>query len=233
MNNLNYEEFDIAKDDLPHEFDFLRLRLRRAISWGKLAEQLSDDLAVRFIFLWIGFNAIYSRDPDMVAKGESVAAAFHEIKKHLKVLVPLDSECIYKIFWKGEAFEACLSLMEDEYLFQSFWKLRHTKSRKGEWREEWEANKNKFSRVRQFNNTQKREKIPIVLTCTIFNRLCVLRNQVMHGSATHKSSKNLHALRRGVIVMERFLPTCIDLMLKNPGEDWGAPRYRPDEEEPA
>ena len=232
MNDLNYDEFDIEKDRLPDEFDLLRLRLRRAISWGKLAGQLSDDSAVRFIFLWIGFNAIYSRAPGMAAESESTEKAFQEIEKYLEVLVPLDSDRIHKIFWQGKAFEAGLLLMEDEYLFQSFWTLRHHEFRSGAWRKEWRGNKNSFSQARHFDDTEKKEKMPGVLKSTIFDRLCVLRNQVMHGNATHKSSKNLYALCRGIIVLERFLPACIELMLKNPGEDWGAPRYRPDDKPP-
>lgn len=232
MDALDYERLNEGKRKIPDELRFLRLRLHRAISWGRRAEQLSDDLDARFIFLWIGFNSLYAREPDTVAGGQDATKTFKEILEYLDVLVPLDKDCIHGIFWKGEIFEAGRLLVEDEYLFEFFWRSKATRANHDKWREELEAHKRIFSKAQTFNDVQKEKRMPRVLVSTIFNRLCVLRNQLMHGSATHNSSKNRNALNRGIGVMERFLPVCIDLMLKNPRKDWGAPRYPPDDKDP-
>ena len=42
--------------------DSLTLRVHRAISWFGRAQAEPDDLDVRFILLWIGFNAAYASD---------------------------------------------------------------------------------------------------------------------------------------------------------------------------
>ena len=42
----------------------LALRVHRALSWLKRAEQLGDDPDGRFIFLWVVFNAAYATEID-------------------------------------------------------------------------------------------------------------------------------------------------------------------------
>ena len=232
MDVPGYKGLNEEKRKIPDELRFLRLRLHRAISWGRRAEQLSDDLDARFIFLWIGFNALYAREPDAVADGQDAAKTFRELLEYLNVLVPLDKDCIHGFFWKGEIFEAGRLLVEDEYLFEFFWKSKTAAAGHYKWHEEWEAHKRTFYKAKTFSDLQKEKRLPKVLVSTIFNRLCVLRNQLIHGSATHGSGKNRGALHRGVTIMERFLPVCINLMLKSPDKDWGAPRYRPDAKNP-
>jgi hypothetical protein len=39
-----------------------RVRLHRAISWLKRAEQEAGDSDAQFIFLWIAFNAAYAKE---------------------------------------------------------------------------------------------------------------------------------------------------------------------------
>ena len=233
MKTPDYERLDEEKNNISRELKPLSLRIHRAISWGRQAEQLSDNLDVRFMFLWIGFNSLYSREPNAaIAEGQNAKETIKEIREYLDVLVPLNSDLIHKVFWEGDAFCAGLLLMKDPYLFQFFWKVKTDPAKQNKWFAEWESNKRKFCQAKSFDDTQKEKEIPNILSFTIFRRLCVLRNQVMHGSATHKSSKNRNALHRGVIVMERFLPICIDLMLKNPSEDWGKPLYPPDDKKP-
>ena len=232
MDIQDYERLNKKKREIPEELQSLRLRLHRAISWGRRAEQLSDDLDARFIFLWIGFNSLYAREPDAVAGGQDASKTFKEILEYLNVLVSLDKDRIHGFFWEGEIFEAGRLLVEDEYLFEFFWKSKTARVVQDKWREECRAHKRTFTKARTFNNLQKEKRMPKVLVSTVFNRLCVLRNQLIHGSATHDSGKNRNALLRGVTIMEPFLPVCINLMLKNPDKDWGAPRYRPDDKNP-
>ena len=48
----------------------LTLRVHRSLSWLRRATKEDDDLDVRFILLWIGFNAAYAGDLDR-ALGEA------------------------------------------------------------------------------------------------------------------------------------------------------------------
>jgi hypothetical protein len=59
----------------------------------------------------------------------------------------------------------------------------------------------------------------------LFDRLYVLRNQVVHGGATWNSSANRDQLRDGTRILGTLLPTIVDLMMDHPAEDWGRPWY--------
>jgi hypothetical protein len=59
----------------------------------------------------------------------------------------------------------------------------------------------------------------------VFDRLYVLRNQLVHGGATWNSGVNRNQVRDGATVMGFLLPVFIDIMMDNPGRDWGKPFY--------
>ena len=59
----------------------------------------------------------------------------------------------------------------------------------------------------------------------LFDRLYVLRCQMMHGATTWNSSVNRTQVENGAAVLAALLPEMIDLMLDNPGIDWGTPHY--------
>ena len=50
--NLKQLPDDVDKNDI--------IRLHRAISWLKCAENNSEDIDLKFISLWIAFNACYA-----------------------------------------------------------------------------------------------------------------------------------------------------------------------------
>ena len=59
----------------------------------------------------------------------------------------------------------------------------------------------------------------------VFDRLYVLRNQLVHGGATWNSSINRAQVKDGAAVLGWLLPVFIDIMLENPDQDWGKPFY--------
>jgi hypothetical protein len=59
----------------------------------------------------------------------------------------------------------------------------------------------------------------------IFDRLYVLRNQLIHGGATWNSSANRDQVRDGAAVLGWLLPIFIDIMMDNPKQQWGMPHY--------
>ena len=59
----------------------------------------------------------------------------------------------------------------------------------------------------------------------LFDRLYVLRNQLVHGGATWNSSINRAQVKDGAAVLGWLLPVFIDIMLENPDQDWGKPFY--------
>ena len=59
----------------------------------------------------------------------------------------------------------------------------------------------------------------------ILARLYTLRNQLMHGGATWRSSVNRDQIRDGTEILADLVPRVIHLLIVNPDEDWGDPCY--------
>ena len=59
----------------------------------------------------------------------------------------------------------------------------------------------------------------------LFDRLYVLRNQLMHGCATRSGTLNRRQVEQGERVLRFLIPLFLDIMMDNPGEDWGELSY--------
>jgi hypothetical protein len=66
------------------------------------------------------------------------------------------------------------------------------------------------------------KKTKIVLG-TLFDRLYVLHNQLVHGGATWGSKTNRQQVKDGARLFALLVPIYIDLTIENLGEDWGKP----------
>ena len=64
-----------------------------------------------------------------------------------------------------------------------------------------------------------------VILNELFDRLYVLRNQIMHEGATWQSSVNRNQVRDGAAIMAFLTPRLVKLMMDNPAVDWGVPHY--------
>jgi len=59
----------------------------------------------------------------------------------------------------------------------------------------------------------------------VFDRLYVLRNQLVHGGATWNSRVNRDQVRDGAAILAFLMPVFVDVMMDHPDEDWGRPFY--------
>jgi len=59
----------------------------------------------------------------------------------------------------------------------------------------------------------------------VFDRLYVLRNQLVHGGATWNSQVNRAQLRHGVAILGTLLPQMLSIMLDHPNHDFGEVLY--------
>ena len=59
----------------------------------------------------------------------------------------------------------------------------------------------------------------------LFDRLYVLRNQLVHGGATWNSDVNRDQVRDGASLLGCLLPIFVDLMMDNPQHEWPMPNY--------
>jgi len=191
----------------------LGLRVHRAISWLGRAEQESNDQDVRFILLWIGFNAAYAGDLREELPGERV-----NFQNFFEMLVSSDhSHRIYNLVWERFSQEIRV-LLDNPFVFAPFW--HHHNGRCGY--ADWE---NKLAQSKKIAGQAAIARDTVKILMIVFDRLYVLRNQMVHGGATWNSSVNRAQVRDGVAILGSLLPIFIDLMLDNATVDWGKPLY--------
>ena len=223
--NMNPPDFQTLKDKQRQLRDGfpqdLSLRVHRAISWGLRAEEEvkkeDKDFDAQFIFLWIGFNAAYARNPD-AATDEQDTKARGEFQNYFKTLDSCDKEkLISQAVWERYSNEIRL-LLNNEFVFSPFWKYHNGIPGYENWKQILKSS------WRVINTAMKNRDTAKVLS-VLFDRLYVLRNQMIHGGATCKSSYNRDQVRDGAKIMSWLLPIFVDLMMDNPHENWGPPWY--------
>ena len=195
--------------------DRLGLRVHRALSWLKRAEMCEDDEDARFIFLWIALNAAYAAEIQRDADETEQAA----LQQFLNKLVALDrGNLLYALAW--DKFTGPIRvLLSNQFVFQAFWDYHSGRIREQEWKRKFErANKAAFRALG--DRKQTATVLAIVLA-----RLYTLRNQLVHGGATWNSSVNREQIRDGAAILGDLTPCVIRLLIENPDEDWGDPRY--------
>ncbi len=209
--------FQILKDKqraIRHDFpDGLALRVHRAISWLGRAEAEHDDDDLRFILLWVGFNSAYASEVKSEIIGErGIFGAFFE------TLVALDADRrIYNAVWQRFSQEIRL-LLSNKYVFQPFWNHHNGMPGHENWADRLASSQRSIAAAMGKQDTAR-------ILSLMFDRLYVLRNQLVHGGATWNSKVNRDQVRDGAAVLGFLLPVFIDIMMDNSGHNWGLPFY--------
>ncbi|WP_332726495.1 hypothetical protein [Pseudomonas sp. ESBL9] len=191
----------------------LALRVHRALSWLNRAEQ-AEDVDGRFIFLWIAFNAAYATDIDEYHRLSEQEA----FKGFLQKLCLLDTEhLIEKLVW-SQFPGSIRALLDNPYVFQSFWDFQNGKITEVVWEERLRSGKCTAHAALADRDTAK-------VLGVMFNRIYTLRNQLIHGGATWEGSVNRTQLRDCTNLLGKLVPLVILLMLDNPRTLWGDACY--------
>ncbi|GAB4385861.1 hypothetical protein [Albidovulum sp.] len=191
------------------------LRVHRAISWIGRAESCGEDHDARFLFLWIAFNAAYASEEQFQLAAPSERAAFADFFERL---VRLDGEArIYRALWQKFHGPVRL-LMQNRYVFHPFWQHHNGIAGHADWEARFTAAARSFAAAFQQGDCAR-------VLSFVFDRLYVLRNQLMHGGATWNSGVNRAQVRDGAAILGFLLPVFVDIMMDNPQADWGRPFY--------
>ena len=215
--SLQITEFNRLKDKqrlLREGFpEALALRVHRALSWLGRAVNEEEDIDLKFIVLWIGFNAAYANELNMELNSERGS-----FRSFFETLVMLDKEQkIYNAVWKRYSQEIRL-LLENKFVFAPFWQYQNGVSEYDNWEERLASSRRVIASALTQRDTS-------LILSVLFDRLYVLRNQVMHGGATWNSSVNRSQIRDGSAIMDTLLPIFIELMMDHPQREWGKPFY--------
>ena len=208
------DTFKHERDQFNEDF---KLRIHRTLSWLQRAEQaqLEQDLDSQFIFLWIGFNAVYAKD---------LGAGIRSVDKGLFVqflhrICYLDREQrIYHSVWN--TFSGSIRvLLDNQFTFQPFWDYHNGLISENAWLEDFERNKKKAI------NALSQKDTPEILIA-VFHHLYTLRNQIIHGGATFNSKVNRSQLKDACNILATLIPEMLNVMLQNPDDKtWGKPFY--------
>lgn len=191
----------------------LSVRIHRALSWLKQAEQATDE-DTKFIFLWISFNAAYAQDFEQ-KETYSERGMYQEF---LSKLVELDTKKnLSELVWQQYSSKIRL-ILDNEYILQDYWRFHSGLISESQWKQARDNAKSAANQALSHNNTA------LVLSI-IFSRFYTLRNQLIHGGATHSSSANREQLKLCVSLLEQIVPVLIELMMDGKGALWGEPVY--------
>lgn len=192
----------------------LGLRVHRALSWLSRAEREIDDPDARFLFLWIAFNAAYANE--LPKRGQfSEQGVFANFVRRI---VGLDAEKILgEVIW-SEFPSSIRLLIENRYIFQPFWDYHNGRDDAGDWELRFRSAKAAAHRALGRHDTA-------TVLLVLLDRLYTLRNQLVHGGATWRSSVNRDQVRDAARIMARVVPAVIDVMMSSAGEVWGDPCY--------
>lgn len=189
----------------------LSIRAHRAISWLKSAEKQEGNLDMKFISLWISFNACYAVD----LKGISTKTEKAKLRDFINSLVQFDRVRLYNLFWEKYSGPVRV-LIENKFVFEKFWEFN-----RGEADSYLPAfNKSCENAAKYLSNENIEGLIEIVI-----ERLYTLRNQLIHGGATFNSKLNRAQLKDACNIMQLLVPIIIDIMIENGEHDWGEIAY--------
>ena len=210
----------------------LALRVHRANSWIQRAEMADDDHDIAFACYWIAFNAAYAEDPeapteDSEAYAEDQATTTDSpererervlFRNYFRKILDLDTDrAIYEAIWNRFSGPIRI-LLDNKYVFQPFWKHVNGVPGYQDWESHFDLDRNRISRALASQDTLR------ILTL-LFDRLYVLRNQILHGGATWNGSINRSQVRDGAAIMSFLIPAFVSVMMDHLDEPWGANYY--------
>lgn len=194
--------------------DPFRLRMHRSLSWLSKATSV-DDEDIRFITLWIAFNAAYAREVALF----TTSSERSEFRRFIQLICSLDiDQQVYKLVWEKYSGSIRI-LLDNQYTFQPFWDYQNGLISQQAWEEDFKRAKDKAHRALSNKDTD-------TVLAVVFDRLYTLRNQIMHGGATHNSQVNRSQIKDSGAILFAILPLMLEIMMANHSKmDWGKPFY--------
>ena len=207
MSNFKFLKNIHRQKRLFFDEDF-SIRIHRSLSWLERSEKENNDSDAQFIFLWISFNAAYNIPFDE----KEVFSERGVFTKFFDIVLKLNNQKIYDFIWSRFS-EEIRNILQNEYIMQAYWV-----SNDGEYINNWQEIKSKA--IHKVNQALVSKDTKVILDI-LFQRLYVLRNQIIHGGATWKGKLNRQQVNDGTKLLNGLVPVFIELMLEHPTENWG------------
>jgi hypothetical protein len=194
----------------------LGLRVHRAISWIGRAEQEVQDHDTAFVFLWIAFNAAYADERDV--DSDRSLGDRRQFVDLVDRLVALDEEArLNRAIWHRFCGPVA-RLMDNRYIYRPFWLDQIGVAGNEDWARGFRASAERFARAMARGDTA-------FLLRQVFDRLYMLRCQIIHGGATWNGKVNRQQVRDAADILRTVMPVIVDIMMDRPEAAWGRPFY--------
>ncbi len=105
-------------------------------------------------------------------------------------------------------------LIENPYVFDAFWRALREHDASGSWEQRF-----KTSQRAALHSVMSRDAMGTLTV--VFDRLYVLRNQLVHGGATWNGRVNRRQVRDGVALHGELVPMILSLMIEHPETEFG------------
>ena len=197
------------RDDQP---EGLKIRVHRALSWLNMAEQTADE-DMRFIGLWIAFNAAYGIDSEQERNTTG-----EQYNQFISKIIELDKEQqIYPLIWQ-QFTNSIRLILDNKYIYQPFWNHQTGQLNFAHWEDS-------FRNAKIAAQKMLMNKDSAGLLSVVFSRLYTLRNQIIHGGASWNSTLNRSQIKDANKILLELLPIIIKIMIDNPKEYWSQVSY--------
>ena len=186
----------------------LRLRIHRALSWLLRAEREAGDDDARFVFQWIALNAAYARE---FSRDETER---ERVRGFTATLVALDAEKrLHRALF--EQFTGPIrTLIDNKFAFEPFWTALRTHDPSDRWKQGFGGAKKAAMASIMGGDTA-------TVLGIVFDRLYVLRNQLMHGGATWNGQTNRAQVGDADATLGALVPLIVEIMMEHPQQDYG------------
>lgn len=195
-----------------NKFQNYQIRVHRALSWWNRAAELDADENPegRLLFAWIAFNALYGAWDDNgggPAKDREGWGAF------LSKALTWDRNGLL-VNCLREIRDPVLELLNNKYLDAQFWRRRDAYGGS--------------QRPYYYGQSLYAERRWGELLVLVFDRIYVLRSQIVHGAATRNSSLNRATLRKSLHLLEAVLDPILEIVVEHGAHDaWPTLCYPP------
>jgi len=190
------------------------IRFHRATTWLQRVEEIEpgEDQDVALTCQWIAFNALYGQWDERAREPKSDRQCWRAFMDRV-LAIDKDGHMASVL---TEHKRLVMSILDDNYLGDYFWKLPSAARAKQTTRDK-----------RQASTWYIAKRWALVLEA-LLERVYLLRCQLVHGAASHGSQLNRTSLRRCVTMLGLLLPAVLNVWIESGAdEDWGAMCYPP------
>jgi hypothetical protein len=192
-----------------HEFQPLTDRIRRALSWMDKAYHSRQDSPIRFVELWIALNALYGQQPPYPYTEGRLPKETTAFRDWAKKLARLDSHATLLAALDDIDVD---TLVENRYLCHEYWGKDASYG-------------SVVSEDKRVTREERRNGQTVDVLVRIFRRVAVLRNQIVHGSASANTVRNQDAIQPAIRVLSALLLVAVRLMIEKGASERWTPVY--------